>query len=175
MEGSIMQQQYQRLLWVAMGLIVLIGIIGCHAEESSITGPVNPTQLMNFYASEAVGYDYDVYYYTEGVPEFELDIPAGDWLYEYVTDLGSFIIVLRAHRPATLYIGLHEGDTVRTSYYPWPGQIIPGSRVLLTSGPVEVYSWPPEPICWECVFIPDEAASSTIKDKKNQMEEEPER
>jgi hypothetical protein len=162
------------LLWVATGLIVLIGIIGCQADHNSPTepvNPVNPAQLMNFWATDAIGDDYTVYYYTEGVPEFEFDIPAGDWIYEYVTDLGSFIIVLRVKQPATLYIGLQPGDIVRTSYLPWPGQIIPGSRVLLTSGPVEIYSWPPEPIPWWEVFIPDEAASSAIKNRSKRIQE----
>ena len=157
-----MSQQYQRFLYVIMGLIVLIGIIGCQAEDSSITGPVvKPTQLMNFWATDAIGDDYDVYYYTEGDSEFNCDIPAGDWLNVYETDLGFFIIVLRANEPATIFIGLQPGDIVHAVYQSIPGQIIPGSRVLYTSGPVEIYSWPPEPIPLEEVFIPDESISDT--------------
>jgi hypothetical protein len=165
MEGSIMQQQYQRLLWVAMGLIVLIGIIGCQSDESSITGPVNPTQLMNFYATDAIGYDYDVYYYTENRYEFEFDVPAGDRLVEYETNLGIFTLVLRANKPATIYIGLQPGD-ILLAMSDWPGQIIPGSRILVTSGPVEIYSWPPEPIPVDNVFILSPSVSSKIQNQR---------
>ena len=162
-----MKYYWQNYRWLVFVLVLVVGIIGCQSENRQkelILIPTSPVQLTNFWAADDARGDYESFYYAEGDTVFELDVPAGDWALGYETDSGFWTIVFRARRAATLHIGVHAGEIVH-----WvgtiPGTIIRGSKILARVGPVDVYSWPKNPIPPEQVFIPAENTSSTMQNQ----------
>jgi len=85
-------------------------------------------------------------------------VPAGDYLLEYTTTLGTFHIVFQAGNHAIVHIGLQEGDSViEVSLRNGNMKNAVAKEVVLATiwenGPVNVYLWPGSSIStWEELF-----------------------
>ncbi len=108
----------QKQVVIALGLMIAVvaGLAGCESfsdRQGSPTTPANTqvADLTNFSATEegAINYGYGVAY-TEGFDHFLLNVPAGDFLMTYTTDLGVFPTFIRASNDSLLTLYLMEDD-----------------------------------------------------------------
>ncbi len=110
-------------------LLLLFVISGCNNEQNiffdSPTEPNSITPLYNFYAGATKDQGFGVY---KGHEHFLIQVPAGEYLLQYVTQIGQFYIVFRAEKNALLTIGLTTGGEVLSA------TVFPG-RITDTSNP----------------------------------------
>jgi hypothetical protein len=93
-----------------------VSFFGCEFWENkngtSPTSPSvkNPEQFASFYVGRGISDQIGVY---KGTEFFQINVPTGDYLLTYTTNLGTFEIVFRATKSALLNIGLQPGDEVQ--------------------------------------------------------------
>jgi hypothetical protein len=124
-----MKRQRKNTSAYGIVLLLLFVLSGCNNEQntsfSSPTIPGDVTSHSNFYAGETKEQGFGVY---KGHEYFLIQVPAGEYLLQYVTQIGQFYIVFQADKNAVLHIGLSTGDDVQKA------TIYPG-RITNTSNP----------------------------------------
>jgi len=93
---------------------LLFVLSGCSNDQNPLfsnpTIPDNTQSRPNFYAGATKEQGFGVY---KGHEHFLIQVPAGEYLLEYTTQIGQFYIVFRADKNAVLDIGLVAGDEVQ--------------------------------------------------------------
>ncbi len=154
-----MVRLYQKIQWVAFILILMMGTVGCEMLGSNSVSPTAPTdvspgpaQLANFW----VGRGQDKFDITlEGTGAFTVNVLAGSYLLEYVTDLGTFYIVFKADTSVSLTIGLQPGDNVSEVTVQQGTITVSDDQALATQEQVLIFAWPADPVLWGFVFDVD--------------------
>ena len=103
--------------------LLLFVLSGCSNDQNPLfsnpTIPDNTLSRPNFYAGETKEQGFGVY---KGHEHFLIQVPAGEYLLEYITQIGQFYIVFRADKNAVLNIGLVAGDDVKQATI-YPGHV----------------------------------------------------
>ncbi|GAK49546.1 hypothetical protein U14_00769 [Candidatus Moduliflexus flocculans] len=107
----------QRTNVIVCGTVFLLLVLsGCNNEQNVIfsnpTLPDSATSLSNFYADETKETGFGVY---KGHEYFLIQVPAGEYLLQYITRIGQFYIAFRAEKNAVLHIGLSAGDDAQSA------------------------------------------------------------
>ena len=109
----------QKSYGIALVLVLALGVAGCSLFDSrDPVGPINSSgdvsQLGNFWVKDGPGGKYEV---STKEGEMEVSVPEeGQYMLTYTTMYGTFYIVFETLDAATLFIGLHSGDIVKTAY-----------------------------------------------------------
>ena len=106
----------------------------------------NLTDTEVFKTGETIFNEGDV-----GNEMFVIQAPAGDYLIRSWTDFGIYEIVFRATETSLIYVGLNEGDQVKTAVI-FPGTIFNESGDTWIDGTVTLFSWPGSEKYWWEVF-----------------------
>ncbi len=139
-----------------IGFLALAALLMTSCDRQARHSPTSPgsrslmsaTQLTNFYASSGLSEKYGAYV---GHENFVIQVPDGEYLLEYMTDMGTFYIAFRATEHALLYIGLQSGDAVQKAIV-YPGTITDVSQETQEYGSVTLFCWPGSPQTWAEVF-----------------------
>lgn len=142
------------------GLLLMMGLIcvggsGCqwfdrNRPPTTPALPGDAAMLANWAAMEGVSDNFGVF---NGDGFFQIQTPAGEYLLEYRTNLGTFYLVFRARRAARLMVGLQPGDQAQTGRV-YRGTIT-ASNPAAGAGNVTVFYQPGSPGNWEAVFAKD--------------------
>ena len=154
-----MRKHVQQLWWLVVVVILSVALVSCDQDESGrpttpeltnqeISERPNPVHLANFNADQGVSDEFGAYV---GHEEFVIQVPAGEYLLEYTTDLGRFHLVFRATASTLLYIGLHPGDAVQEAII-YTGTITDTSGEIQEHGNVTLFVWPGSSRTWQEVF-----------------------
>ena len=154
-------KQFQKIQWLALALILILGIVGCEslAPDSNVgpTAPVDvspdPANLANFWVGR--GQNKLGVYTSETV--LQVEAPAGSFLLKYVTLSGIYYVVFSSEEGVFLAIGLLDGDDlldvslwevpISDTATPDPTSPSPGEGVL-------IYYWPGSTgVTWEGVVV----------------------
>jgi len=139
----------QPLRWLVLVVILVVGVsVWAYAESSSPSTPEIAKHPANFYAGRGFSDEYGAYVGNE---VFVVQVPAGDYLLRYKTNVGTFDLVLRATEKALLYVGLVTGDKVIDAFI-YPGTVFDTSRDTQAHGIVTLFVWPGSSITWRDVF-----------------------
>lgn len=134
------------LRWLIAILVLITGVsVWARAENDS---SATTDQIANFYASRGHSDEYGVYIGNE---IFVVQVPAGDYMLRYKTNLGTFYIVFRATEKSFLYVGLQSGDAIVDATI-FPGTIFDTSKESQTYGVVTLYVWPGSSTTWQEIF-----------------------
>ena len=139
-----------------IGFLALAALLMTGCDRQARHNPTAPDSsqsqsaesLSNFYSGQGVSDTYGAYV---GHENFVIQVPAGEYLLEYLTDLGTFYLAFRATERALLYIGLHSGDAVQKAVV-YPGVIIDTTGETQDHGNVTLFCWPGSSMSWPEVF-----------------------
>jgi hypothetical protein len=145
-KGDIIMKNVQHLRWLIVAVILIVGISVCNRAQSSNSPTAD--QFTNFYAGRGNSDEYGVYIGNE---VFVVQVPDGDYVLRYETDLGTFDLVFRATEKSLLYVGLTAGDTL-INMTVFPGTIFDTSKESQTYGAVTLFVWPGSSTTWQDVF-----------------------
>ncbi len=135
---------FRKILTAVTIFLFTMSFFGCEfwgdKSGNSSTAPSvkNAEQIVNCYVSRGISDQIGVY---KGTGFFQLNVPAGDYLLTYTTNLGTFEIVFRATTTALLNIGIQPGDELQEAYLQ-KGTIVDTAGEVGTFGPVIVYAQP---------------------------------
>ncbi len=154
-----MRKYVQKQCWLLVAVVLLsVGLIGCNQDNRG--GPTTPELIAhtaarqnaarpgNFYAGRGLSDEFGAYV---GHGEFVVQVPAGEYLLEYTTDLGTFYLVFRATASSLLYIGLQPDDVVHDAIV-YTGTITDTSGETQEHGNVTLFVWPGSARAWHEVF-----------------------
>jgi hypothetical protein len=126
-----------------------VGLVGCDSGDGGLTAPASTGSASpaNFWVSSG-GDKLGVY---SGEDFLQIQVPAGAFMLEYITDLGIFQIVFSSEDGAFLAIGLLPGDklhnvnlyegTVPEGVTPDQTCSVPGVSIFYWPGSTTVLSW----------------------------------
>lgn len=135
-------------------LLLFVTFVSCNyfdrkKHQNNPTTPLSAEQMANFWSGRAESGNFDLGD-LNGKTTFTAQ--AGEYLFQYVTNYGTFYVAFRAVEDATLHIGLHPGDACRQSHL-YNGTVKTGATALHTDGFVEIFSWPSAPeVSWKNVI-----------------------
>lgn len=144
-------------------------MIGCKEESSSKpTAPNIPiypegqtsenSNEMGFYSAKGDG---QFGAFVNENSEFQISVPAGEFLLTYVTNSGTYYVAFRASKAAVLYIGLHQHVNVIEAAVQ-RGKITNESQKKWQSNDVTLFAWPGSDSAWNGVFQSDGSAAVVL-------------
>ena len=107
---------YQRVQWLAVVFILLVGLVGCDSGDGGLTAPANVPAGSASPANFWVGRGGDKLQIYQGGSGFQITVPEGAYLLTYVTHFGVFNIVFSSEEGAFFAVGLLEGDELTDLY-----------------------------------------------------------
>ncbi len=150
-------------------------MIGCKEENSSKPTapniPVGPdwqtsenSNEMGFYSAKGDG---QFGAFVNENSEFQISVPAGEFLLTYVANGATYYVAFRATDAAILHIGMHPGVTVSEASVQ-KGKITNESSKNWQSNSVTLFAWPGSSTTWKDVFQSDGSAVIVLI-KNNQV------
>ena len=146
-------------------------MISCKEESSKPTAPSIPvgpdwqtsenSNEMGFYSGKGDG---QFGAFVNDSSEFQISVPAGDFLLTYVVNGATYYVAFRATEAAILHIGLHQGARVSKASIK-KGRITSESQKKWQSNDVTLFAWPDGP-AWNSVFESDGSAAITLIDNQ---------
>jgi hypothetical protein len=127
----------KKLYWLAIPMVLVIGIIGCNLFDRDQVSPTGPGDLANFgvYASSG-GYSV-----ATGTGYLAVNVPGGTHAIFYRTNSGPYYIVLTVSSPSLIMIGLNTGDTLIDASVASVSLVSP-APAKITEGSATVYARP---------------------------------
>lgn len=101
---------YQKIQWLAVVFMLLVGLVGCDSGDGGLTAPANVPTGSASPANFWVGRGGDKLQVYQEPGELQITVPEGAFMLTYVTHLGTFQIVFYSEEGAFFAIGLLEGD-----------------------------------------------------------------
>ena len=135
-------------------LLLFVTFVSCNyfdrkKHQNNPTTPLSAEQMANFWSGRAESGNFDL---GDLNGKTTFTVQAGEYLFQYVTNYGTFYVAFRAVEDATLHIGLHPGDACRQSHL-YNGTVKTEATALHTDGFVEIFSWPSAPeVSWKNVI-----------------------
>ena len=139
-------------------------MISCKEESSKPTVPSIPvgpdwqtsenSNEMGFYSGKGDG---QFGAFVNENSEFQISVPAGDFLLTYVTTAGTYYVAFRATKAAVLHIGMHDNVTVVEASVQ-KGHITDESGDTWPSNDVTLFAWPGSDARWKDVFKSDKSS-----------------
>ena len=146
-------------------------MISCKEESSKPTAPSIPvgpdwqtsenSNEMGFYSGKGDG---QFGAFVNDSSEFQISVPAGDFLLTYVVNGATYYVAFRATEAAILHIGLHQGARVSKASIK-KGRITSESQKKWQSNDVTLFAWPDGP-AWNSVFESDGSVAITLIDNQ---------
>ncbi len=146
-------------------VLSLVLMVSCNDEQTSKPTapsiPVGPdwqtsenSNEMGFYSAKGDG-QFGAFF--NGNNEFQISVPAGEFLLTYVANGGTYYVAFRAMDAAILYIGMHPGVTVSEASVQ-RGKITNQSQKNWQSNSVILFAWPGSDLAWDGAFQSDGSA-----------------
>ncbi|GAK52130.1 hypothetical protein GobsU_17960 [Candidatus Moduliflexus flocculans] len=144
-------------------------MISCKEESSSKpTSPNIPiypegqtsdnSNQMGFYSAKGDG---QFGAFVNENSEFQISVPAGEFLLTYVTNTGTYYVAFRATNAAILFIGLNKGGQVLEASVQ-KGKITNESQKNWRSNSVTLFAWPGSDLVWNAAFQSDGSAAVVL-------------
>ena len=147
---------------IAIGLAGIGLMMSCNEDNSSKPTasniPMFPagqssenSEEMGFYSSNGDG---QFGAWAGDLAEFQIGVPAGEYLLTYSSTVGTFYVAFRATNAAILHIGLLGNDRVASATIQ-KGKITNESVNTWGSNAVTLFAWPGSGVAWNVVFQSD--------------------
>ena len=147
---------------IAIGLAGIGLMMSCNEDNSSKPTasniPMFPegqssdnSEEMGFYSSNGNG---QLGAWAGDLAEFQIGVPAGEYLLTYSSTVGTFYVAFRATNAAILHIGLLGNDRVASATIQ-KGKITNESVNKWGSNAVTLFAWPGSGVAWNVVFQSD--------------------
>ena len=147
---------------IAIGLAGIGLMMSCNEDNSSKPTasniPMFPegqssdnSEEMGFYSSNGDG---QFGAWAGDLAEFQIGVPAGEYLLTYSSTVGTFYVAFRATNAAILHIGLLGNDRVASATIQ-KGKITNESVNKWGSNAVTLFAWPGSGVAWNVVFQSD--------------------
>lgn len=153
-EGKAMTKSMQKMS-LFLVLLLFVTFVSCNyfdrkKHQNNPTAPLSAEQMANFWSGRAESENFDL---GDLNGKTTFTVQAGEYLFQYVTNYGTFYVAFRAAEDATVHIGIHPEDTCHASHL-FQGTIKSGAAALHTDGLVEIFSWPSasDEVSWKDVI-----------------------